>query len=183
MNVGSLWLLHPRGSLILTVPSQSCDSFMSWKSISKIWPLGIAEAGPGEHCHMHAVLSWTIVPCHHHHHLLMGENPIHSISLLLSTPFSRKRQPGVLTKHQLWGKRRQPRSKSCILALMTTTTLTFWQVSLRSMGRSNTRCHGSVTFHSSVSHHSQKCWSLFTLMFLQCSNIHLLARTLVMQWM
>ena len=26
MLVGSLWLLHPRGSLILTVPSQPCDS-------------------------------------------------------------------------------------------------------------------------------------------------------------
>ena len=30
MSVGSLWLLHLRGSLILTVPSQSCDSVMSW---------------------------------------------------------------------------------------------------------------------------------------------------------
>ena len=30
MNVGSLWLLHPRGFLILTVPSQSYDSVMSW---------------------------------------------------------------------------------------------------------------------------------------------------------
>ena len=30
MNVGSLWLLHLRGSLILTVPSQSRDSVTSW---------------------------------------------------------------------------------------------------------------------------------------------------------
>ena len=85
MNIGSLWLLHPRESLILIVPSQSCDSVMSWPwngeqctrsdkkcIVFESTPLiltSIISTFPHLHISIHNTRQQHVVPCHPCPHL------------------------------------------------------------------------------------------------------------------